>query len=70
MQLLYFHITHDALADLHTDEYQVLMRELNEFAHVTSNLQLNVFTVETVYEPWIYWCLKRPTWATKFKIGG
>lgn len=66
---LHLYTTHETLAELYADEHQVMMRELNLFAQVESRLEQQMFVIECDYEDWIMWCLKRPSWATKFKAG-
>lgn len=66
---LHLFTTHDSIADLYTDEHQVMMRELNAFAQVRSDYQRQMFMIDCDYADWILWCLKRPGWALMFKAG-
>ncbi len=66
---LYFFADYESLAELYTEEMTVMQREIEDFGLWILHPQNQVVEVSCTYNDWILWCLKRPSWAVKFRIG-
>lgn len=66
---LIFYADYESLAELYTEETTVMQREIEEFGLWILHPNTQVVEVSCRYSDWIMWCLKRPTWAVKFRIG-
>lgn len=68
-RLLIFYCDYSSIVELYTEEVMIMQREIEEFGTWRTNHNSQCIEITCVYDDWIMWCLKRPSWAIKFRIG-